>query len=249
MTLYFNGCSFTFGAELQDPVTQAWPALVAKSLGRSFTNFAVPGGTNDRTVYQTLQNLHNHDCFFIAWTFYARFTEFNPVDNFEINFNPALNLDPSLHLSNDLKTNYKKYKRYGEMYYKHWFNELYECKKWLQQIILLQSFLARHDKKYIMLNTTHNNLDSWMQPTGTFIESVRPLLAFFDRLDDAQLLAEQREIQRYAQMIDQSRFVRWNDWCIIDLQHQVPLGPGGHILEDGHRAVAEIVLNHYNTIT
>lgn len=37
------------------------------------------------------------------------------------------------------------------MYYKHWFNELFEFKKWLQQIILLQSFFDRHKKKYLML--------------------------------------------------------------------------------------------------
>lgn len=82
----------------------------------------------------------------IAWTDYTRFTEYNPVDNFEINFNAALNLDASLHYSDDLKNNYKKYKNYGDLYYKYWFNELYEFKKWLQQIMLLQSFFDVHKK-------------------------------------------------------------------------------------------------------
>jgi len=146
MNLYFNGCSFTYGDELQDPKNSAWPPLVAKTLGCNSLNDAVICGSNERIVYKTLFASNDFDYFMIAWTDYTRFTEYNPVDNFEINFNASLTLDVSLHYSDDLKNNYKKYKNYGDLYYKYWFNELYQFKKWLQQIILLQSFFDVHKK-------------------------------------------------------------------------------------------------------
>ena len=143
MRVYFNGCSLTYGDELSTPKISAWPTLMSKRLDLEFTNDAVNGGTNQRIMYKTIQEINNYDCFVIAWTTYTRFTEYNPVDNFEINFNPQLNLDVSLHHSDDLKLNYAKYQNYGTMYYKHWFNELYQFKQWLQQIILLQSLFKR----------------------------------------------------------------------------------------------------------
>lgn len=185
--------------------------------------------------------------FFVAWTYYNRFTEHNPVDNFEINFTPTLTLDASLHYSEDLKKNYHKYTDYGRMYYKHWFNELYEFKKWLHQIILLQSFFKINNKKYLMLNTDHNNLKEWLAPQKKFIDSTRHLLGFFDYLDDNQLFNEHAQIQELVSMIDVTAFVEWNQWTIINLKSTYPIGPGGHILENGHQAVANKVIEYYNT--
>jgi hypothetical protein len=246
--LYFNGCSFTHGDELTNPGKDSWPGVVSSELQCAFLNDAVPGGTNDRTVYKTLLNANNYDYFFVAWTHYARFTEYNPIDNFEINFSPQLLLDPSLHYSNDLIKNYSKYKNYGELYYKHWYNELYEFKKWLQQIILLQSFFKAHNKKYLMLNTSNNHLPNWLQPRDKFIASTKHLLAFFNYLNDDQLLEEHTHIQTLNSMIDQSTFIEWNSWAITDLTSIYKCGPGGHILEDGHRAVANKVIECYNKI-
>lgn len=244
--LYFNGCSFTIGDELKDQKHNAWPTLVANFLGIDFLNDAVSGGANDRIVYKTLQNSGNYDYFFIAWTSYSRFTEYNPVDNFEISFIPRMNLDASLHYSDDLKNHFFKYKNYGEMYYKYWYNELYEFKKWLQQIILLQSFFDLHKKKYLMLNTMSNNLDRWLQPPETFIQSVKNLLDFFDYVNDEQILREQNQIQKLVSLIDTSKFIGWGNWNILSLTKTHPCGPDGHILETGHREVAKKVLEHYN---
>ena len=248
MKLYFNGCSLTFGHELTNPEKNAYPVHVASELNSEFLNDAVPGGTNQRTAYKTIQEIDNFDVFFIAWTSYARFTEYNPVDNFEINFNPSLNLNPRLHYSNDLKVNYSKYKNYGELYYKYWYNELYEFKKWLQEIIMLQSLLELQNKKYMMLNTMENNLSSWLQPENRFIDSIKDLIDFFDYLDDSQLLKEHYKIQKLVSLINKNTFLEWNDWCITQLCSSYPCGPGGHLLEDGHKKIAEKVINFYKKL-
>lgn len=248
MKLYFNGCSFTYGDELINPKEFAWPTLVAKSINAEFLNDAVPGGTNDGIMYKTILNLHNFDFFFIAWTSITRFTEYNPADNYEINFNPGLNLDSSTHFSSDLRQNYAKYIDYGKIYYSYWYNELYEFKKWLQRILLLQSLFKVNSKNYLMINTVDNNLNRWLQPKETFIDSVKNLLPFFEYMNDNQIFTEYNQIQQLVSQIDQKAFIKWNETNITKIGKSYSIGPGGHFLEEGHQAVANFMLEYYNNI-
>lgn len=55
--LVANGCSYTRGAELQDPASTAWPARLAKRLGVQVANLASDGGSNRRAVRTTVGNL------------------------------------------------------------------------------------------------------------------------------------------------------------------------------------------------
>lgn len=50
-----NGCSFTYGDELLDPVNEAWPAVLAKKFGVPVVNLACGGTSNDR-IYRTTAN-------------------------------------------------------------------------------------------------------------------------------------------------------------------------------------------------
>ena len=97
-----------------------------------------------------------------------------------------------------------------------------------------------------MLNTFNNQLDKWCSSEDKFISSVQPLLEFFDYLSDDLLLKEHRQIQNLLSMIDYSNFSKFNEWWIGDYCDKFPVGPGGHILEDGHIAVAELLINFYN---
>ncbi|NUW34542.1 hypothetical protein HTZ77_24330 [Nonomuraea sp. SMC257] len=56
--LIANGCSYTRGAELDDPGREAWPAVLAGQLGIPFVNLACDGGSNRRIVRTTVGNLH-----------------------------------------------------------------------------------------------------------------------------------------------------------------------------------------------
>ena len=91
MNLYFNGCSHTWGDDLEDPATQSWPAIVSKNLNCNFFNDSVSGGTNDRIVYRTIKNADQFDKLYIGWTYTSRFTLYSADNNFEINYNPQLN--------------------------------------------------------------------------------------------------------------------------------------------------------------
>lgn len=245
--LYSNGCSFTYGQGLKDPNNKSWPALVAKKYNSEFLNHAVMGGSNDRIVKGVVSNIKNYDKFYIGWSSVARFVKYNPVNNFEILFTPALNLNVSLHYNNDLRTNYKKYKDFGEMYYKYWYNELYEFKGFLHQIILLQSLFRLHNKEYTMINILAD-IEPWLSSEDTFAENVKDLICF-DFMSDNQIHNEREEIVKLVDQIDISKFVFWKhnvDKFIKDNNLTVST-KDAHPNEDGHRAIAEEVLLHDST--
>ena len=234
MRIYACGCSFTYGDELPTPTTQSWPAILASKLSADLTNTATPGGTNARTVYQTIKHIQDdYDLYLIAWTTYTRFTFYKSDNNFETNFNP--NLEHAICSSENF------YKQWGEVLYKHWYNELYAFKLWLQQIVQLQQILK--NKNYLMLNTTENNLSKWLAPKESFGSSVKELIKF-DLMNDEQIIDEYKEIQYYISLIDFSKFYKWNEFYITELCASYPVGAGGHILEAGHTQLANLIYQH-----
>lgn len=233
--IYTNGCSFTFGDELSDNA-KAWPYLLANKMQTKVLNDAVSGGTNYRSVYQTINHTRNQfDLYVIAWTTNTRYTFYKSDNNFEINFNPQL--------KNDLYSDQAFYTKWGQDLYQHWHNDLYATKIWLQQIIQLQALLEKNNKKYLMINTFHNNLKNWLVKKEKFIQSVQSLINF-DLMTDEQIFAEHQEIQYYVECINKETFFKWNDFAICDIAENYPTGPGGHILEDGHAYLADLIFQH-----
>jgi len=235
MSLFFIGCSHTYGDDLDDPATQSWPALVAKAKNRSFVNAAVSGGSNDRIPYHVIKNSNRYEHFYIAWTYNERFTRYREDNNFEINWNPQL--------ENKCYGNDHSYRDYGKLHYAFWNNQLYNFKQWLQRIIMLQRYLESKHKTYIMINSCPNNIEKWSSKWINFINNVRPLLCF-DLMNDDQLHDEYEEIQNLINEIDFSHYPGWGNWCITDLTRQYPVGASGHLLEQGHQAVADYILKY-----
>jgi hypothetical protein len=235
MKLYFNGCSHTWGDDLENPSAQSWPALIANQLNCEFVNDSARGGSNDRIMYRTIKHIDQFDKFYIAWTFSSRFTRYRSDNNHEVNFNSRLT-----HL---LYGNEPDFKTYGQIHYRIWHNELYNFKIWLQNIILLQSLFKLKNKRYVMLNTDNNLIDQWSVDGPNFNDSIKSLVCF-DAMNDEQLLAEHKEIQLLLSQIDYSNFVGWNNWWLTLLTTQYPTGETGHLLEAGHQAIANYILQH-----
>jgi hypothetical protein len=234
MKLYFNGCSHTWGDDLIDR-DRAWPALMAKKLQCDFVNDSMRGGTNDRIMYRTIKHAHEFDRFYIAWTYTTRFTRYRADNNHDVNFNPQL--------KNTLYGDAVEFKDYGRLHYVFWHNELYSFKLWLQNIILLQRYLESINKSYVMINADHNNINRWSTNWNLFNSSVQLLLCF-DLMDDEILYNEHLEIQTLLKQIDTSNYIGWDSWWITKLHSEYPVGSTGHLLEDGHAAVANTILAH-----
>ena len=91
MKIYFDGCSWTQGHELQNKEEERYSRLVCNHLSAEESNFGRGGGSNDRIVRRLLTrvNIEDYDLAIIQMTLPAR-TEFyndqwihiNPANNF-----------------------------------------------------------------------------------------------------------------------------------------------------------------------
>jgi hypothetical protein len=207
MRLYFNGCSHTWGDDLEDPLSQSWPAIVAKQLNCDFLNDSVSGGSNDRIMYRTIKNAELFDKFYISWSYTSRFTRYRADNNFEINFNSQI--------KHSLYQKDASFVDYANLHYKYWHNELYSFKLWLQSIVLLQRFLDSIKKPYVMINANNNLIDRWTSDWPSFNDSVHLLLCF-DLMNNQQLQNEQKEIQELVRQICFNHYPGWNTWWITN---------------------------------
>ena len=98
MKIYFDGCSFTYGAELTNHEEERYSRLVCDFLGAKENNKSVLGGSNDRIVRKLLveNNIEEYDLAIIQMTYPVR-TEY--WDGKWIKVNPKYNfarwvLDP-----------------------------------------------------------------------------------------------------------------------------------------------------------
>jgi hypothetical protein len=233
MRLYFAGCSHTYGDDLADPENKSWPALAAKNMGCDFVNDSVGGSSNDRIIYRTIKYANQFDRLYIAWTYTTRFTRYRSDNNHEVNFTPSLQ-----HGMYDSDPNFLIY---GKMHYAIWHNELYNFKLWLQNIIMLQRYLETSKKEYVMVNADNNHIDKWTAPWEKFNDGIRSLVCF-DLLNDDQLYQEHQEIQQLLMQINFDHYIGWNTWWLFKDHAQFLLGPTKHLLDDGHKHIANYIL-------
>jgi len=68
--LVVNGCSYTYGHGIADPINDGWASIVAKQLGVPLVNLAIPGQGNTAIYRRTMQYfykdlLHDNNPFYI----------------------------------------------------------------------------------------------------------------------------------------------------------------------------------------
>lgn len=62
--ILYNGCSFVWGAELDDPVQFRFTTKLSKDLKMGHKNLALPGGSNERVLRTTINEIvHNPDAY------------------------------------------------------------------------------------------------------------------------------------------------------------------------------------------
>lgn len=153
--LYVNGDSFTYGTGVDSQDT--WPSLLAQRLGMDLVNDAVPGGSNDRIVRTSLDFMTRHrpDLVVIAWSSFLR-TEWpsrqlEPQHLHEMDFDqrPIIQVQP----------NYIKYRSQDQDriddYYKV-LNIDWAIDRYLNQVLLLQSYLNYSKIRYVFVNALDN---------------------------------------------------------------------------------------------
>lgn len=135
MKLYFDGCSWTKGEELENREEERYSRLVCKELGAEETNLAVCGGSNDRIVRNLLieNNIEEYDLAIIQMTFPAR-TEYY-YDGEKVKKDRWIRINPKYNYSNwlykrkgsisRLNEKFIDYSAFWVDYYKHVMNQKY----------------------------------------------------------------------------------------------------------------------------
>lgn len=88
---------------------------------------------------------------------------------------------------------------------------------WLRQIILLQSFFKLQDQRYLMIQT--HQTEYWNC-------SIR------------------QHHTRLFKEINSKYFIGWYDEAMVTWTKDLPKGPGGHFLEEGHQVVADKIYEY-----
>lgn len=213
-TLYTVGDSFTYGQELSNPQQQAWPKLVADKLGYCLINDGTPGVGNEFLVKKTMQAVSKHkpDLVVVAWTSCGRqehADEWGVYDIWPGCNSRVFDQDPVL-----------KYRKELIKYITINNNAEHEYRRWLRQVILLQSFLQNHGIEYIMCSVFDNQ-----HRFGKYY----------------------KDNQGYYNLIDDTKFVGWPNDGFVEWAYDTPHGPGGHPLEQGHKQIAEKIYEACNT--
>ena len=142
MRIYFDGCSYTHGAELQNPEETRYSKLLANKLDAEEYNFALNGGSNRRIVRNLIEkDLSSYDLFVIQLTKIMR-TEY-------YNGNEWIRIKHPVKIRH--KEIYKKnMNEFWEEYYETYYHEAYG--KMDKDICCHAIMNLLHGRKYIFLD-------------------------------------------------------------------------------------------------
>lgn len=203
MKILTLGDSFTKGSELMDPLGSAWPTLLGELTSATITNQAEYGGSNDMMFRKALEltSETDYDIVIVAWT---------EVHRMEIYLNSPVFMEKRHYGAGPLSINH----HWGELswtkeYYTNHSNEEFFFRKWLCQVVSLQSYFEQRNQKYVFLNAFGN----------------QPLIQKYD--------------MPVMKQVNTQRFMGWPDSGIVEWVFGTPRGKYGHPLEQGHQIVAD----------
>ncbi len=216
MRILAVGDSFTYGEELADQ-RSAWPYRLGDKYHAEVINLGEPAASNDKIVRKTLDCLINNanatfrgniDLVVIGWTSPGRseFADENGAFDVWPGYQGTLFTRDGHNWRHELCSYISKYHN-REFYYI----------KYIQQVILLQSFLNTLGIKYIMMDVLHNEY---------YRKNIKELR------------------DNYFNLIDKEKFLGFNSKGMCEWTYKCKQGPNGHFLEEGHQIVADKIYEH-----
>lgn len=124
--LVVNGCSYTYGDELEDPATQCWGYHLANDLNLPLVNLAEGGSCNSKIYRDTMDFIRSHNTedisyLIIMWSAFERFEVYDRT--IELPANPELPLiQMSPARTNSKNKMIKKNKEAWESFYADLYN-------------------------------------------------------------------------------------------------------------------------------
>lgn len=201
MTFLVNGASYTTGHGLAMPERDAWPVLFGKKLNSPVVNLSIDGASIDYVVYSTIKELSLHDYkkVIITWPALRRLLLIRRENSYLLHVAPMAN---HLSIGGYVYSDRSEFKQYLKIYYKNWYNALYDLKMSLQKIVLLQGYLKNRGCQYLFLNTNSFKLEQWLLLSTIDYKEKCQLIDHFDEYNDDQILAEETEIRSLYNQLD-----------------------------------------------
>ena len=213
MKIVTAGDSFTYGEELAD-LNSAWPFVLAKLCGdATCVNLGKPAASNDKIIRLLMSHLMATDqvmpdLVVIGWTSAARIEWADDYGTYDVWPGYGGNL-----FTRDSAT----WRRDLVDYISKFHSSAYIHQRFLQQVILMQSFLESKGIRYVMLNTIQNEY---------YKKSFFP------------------EQPWYFEHVNKTNFLGFDKEGMAEWTHEVKKGPHHHFLEEGHQIVAKKVYEH-----
>ena len=213
MNLLTVGDSFTYGEELSDR-SSAWPQLLANQIGYELINLGQPSASNDKILRTTLNHLITAapDLVVIGWSNIGRSEHADEFGYYDVwpGYQGNLFLRDGCTWRNDLVDYVSRYHSAEAMHL-----------KFIQQILLLQSYLKSSNIKYVMLNILQNEYYKKKHFNGQ---------------------------QQYFNQVNTEQFLGFNHSGMMEWTYGTPQGPGGHFLEEGHQIVSNKIYEHIRNL-
>lgn len=166
MLLQTFGCSFTYGEELPDPVTQAWPALLAQKLGYELHNYGLGGCGNNYMIKTAMKKvpMHTPDLVIVAWTSCNRM-EFADHEG-------VYDIAPGW-----IRRFRKRFPHRVEMsrLITTYHNKQYQYRNWLRSVVLLQDFFKLRNVNYRFINAFDNQ-----ELNSKYFETSQDIISLLD---------------------------------------------------------------------
>lgn len=121
MKIYFDGCSWTYGTELENKEEERFSKLISNHFDAEEVNLSCPGGSNQRIIRNLITevDIKQYDLAVIQLTYSSR-TEFHDGKDWRtINVNPR-----RVNIKNDFDNNVT-HQDFWEYYYTHICNDVF----------------------------------------------------------------------------------------------------------------------------
>lgn len=229
--IYIDGGSNTYGDEIEQRESNAWPFLLGNKLGIPVINQAVKGKSNQHIVFDLLNfcAIQKPTAVVIGWVSPSRRMFVRRENNFLIDISPSG--------QNSIYHEHAEFKKFQNLLYKYWSNFLYDSWNFLHQVILVQRFLQSQNIDYLMFNDGDPShmlkLLTISQEHSTIKDK---LLDAFDLMDNDNIQCVETKLKELYQLIDHDNFYDFS-WHISKI-----VKFSTHPTVEDHRVLADFFL-------
>ena len=207
----FAGCSFTHkcGFSPANQLLYHWPHLLESHFKFDSKNIALGGASNSEIFYRTVEQLsiNKYDVAVVQWSNISRLWVYNSqnnIDDFTILNNGRIK---------GFIVDRSATQQFADLYYKHFFNTMVSVKRWLLDIIALESLLSRTNTKHIFVKGFDNCLtlfSDFKKSGAKEISDGLKLFVDFDNRPDDYMLQKINEIWLLMDVVSKFNWINFD---------------------------------------